>query len=84
MVGLLIKLAILFGIVFGVAYGATRALRSSRELRAIAKGKKARDDILALRAAKAEGVLDDQEYEKMTREIYEYCARQRIEIPDLD
>ena len=58
MIGLIVRLVILFGVVAGVAYAATRKLQGNKER---ARLKSIESDILALKADSEAGVFSEAE-----------------------
>ncbi len=82
MLGLIVRLIFLFGAIVGVSFGISRAFARQRVARALERGQRARKDLLALRAARDEGLLSNTDYDQQAHAIYEYCAHEHIEIPD--
>ena len=82
MTGLIVRLIIFFAVVFGVAYGATRAIKKVRHDRLLKEGDEARSRVLALREARDDGEISPQEYDQLTRDIYELCRQKGIDIEE--
>ncbi len=78
MVGLLVKLTILFGVVFGVAYALTKSLRSKEHGEMTKELREAQQRFLELKAALEEGRLTKEE----ERLLSEWSEDVSAEMPE--